>query len=185
MLTLDPSRTALIIIDLQKGILAQTLAPHSAETVLAAARALGQAAKDSGARLVLVNVDGVELRQPVDAPTGGTRPEDWAVLDPAIAALKADIAITKRQWGAFFGTELDLRLRRRGIDTIILCGIATNFGVEQTAREAWQMNYSLVIAEDATTALSAEMHDFSITRILPRIARVRAGAEIIAALKAG
>jgi nicotinamidase-related amidase len=60
-----------------------------------------------------------------------------------------DIEVTKRQWGAFYGTDLELQLRRRGIDTIILCGISTNIGVESTARNAWELGFNLVIAEDA------------------------------------
>ncbi|MGO9757626.1 MAG: isochorismatase family protein, partial [Roseiarcus sp.] len=92
------------------------------------------------------------------------------------------IVITKRQWGAFYGTELDLQLRRRGIGTVVLAGVATNFGVESTAREAWQHNYAVVVAEDAVTSLSEELHRFSIDKILPRIARVRSTAEIVGAL---
>jgi nicotinamidase-related amidase len=45
--------------------------------------------------------------------------------------------VTKHQWGAFYGTDLDVQLRRRGIQTIVLGGVATNIGVESTARQAW------------------------------------------------
>ena len=55
----------------------------------------------------------------------------WSELADGLAAA-GDIVITKRQWGAFHGTELDLQLRRRGIRGIVLGGIATNFGVEFT-----------------------------------------------------
>ena len=92
--------------------------------------------------------------------------------------------ITKRQQGAFHGTELDLQLRRRGVTTIVLAGIATNFGVEQTAREAYQHGYAVVIAEDACTSVGPDLHRFAIERILPRIARVRSSDEILAALPA-
>ena len=57
-------------------------------------------------------------------------PADWADFAPEIGSLRADIVITKRHWGAFYGTELDLQLRRRGVNTIVLAGVATNFGVE-------------------------------------------------------
>jgi nicotinamidase-related amidase len=77
---------------------------------------------------------------------------------------------------------IDLQLRRRGINTIILGGIATNFGVESTAREAWQHNYAVIVAEDACTSMDAEMHRFSMEKILPRLSLVRSAAEIIAAL---
>jgi nicotinamidase-related amidase len=125
------------------------------------------------------------LQQPVDAPMPappGGIPADWADFAPEIAALRAGVIITKRQWGAFHGTELDLQLRRRGITTIVLGGIATNFGVESTAREAWQHAYAVVVAEDACTSMDADMHQFSVGKILPRLARVRTTDEVLAAL---
>jgi nicotinamidase-related amidase len=90
--------------------------------------------------------------------------------------------ITKRQWSAFHGTELDLQLRRRGIRNLVLGGIATNFGVEPTARDAWQLGYATVVAEDACTSLGAPLHEFAITATLPRVSRVRMVADIVAAL---
>ncbi|MBN0588536.1 hydrolase, partial [Pseudomonas aeruginosa] len=95
---------------------------------------------------------------------------------------ESDIEVTKRQWGAFYGTDLELQLRRRGIDTIILCGISTNIGVESTARNAWELGFNLVIAEDACSAASAEQHQGSMTHIFPRIGRVRSTEEILTAL---
>lgn len=186
---IDPLKTALVLIDLQQGIVARELAPHSAATVVGNAARLGRRCNEVNAVVVPVNVafsDGGadRLRQPVDAPTpvpAGGMPRDWAELVPEIAALRADVRITKRQWGAFFGSELDLQLRRRGVTTIILGGIATNFGVESTAREGWQLNYDVIIADDACTSMDADMHRFSVERIFPRIARVRSTLEILAA----
>jgi nicotinamidase-related amidase len=127
------------------------------------------------------------LRQPVDAampvPPGGM-PAEWSEFVPDVEALHADVIITKRQWSAFHGTELDLQLRRRGVDTILLGGVATNFGVESTARDAWQHSYSVVLAEDATTSNGPDMHKFAVERILPRVARIRSTDEIVAALEA-
>jgi nicotinamidase-related amidase len=190
-LALDPRTTALVLIDLQKGVLGRSLAPHSVAKVIENSVALGRAFNAAGAPIALVNVafsaDGRDrLSQPVDAvspvlPTSA----DWSDFAPEIAALGAAAFITKRNWGAFHGTELDLQLRRRGVDTVVLGGVATNFGVEQTAREAWQLNYAVVIAEDATSGLADDMHRFSIEKILPRIARVRSSEEIVAALRAG
>ena len=100
----------------------------------------------------------------------------------ALGATDSDIEIIKRQWGAFYGTDLELQLRRRGIDTIVLCGISTNIGVESTARNAWELGFNLVIAEDACSAASAEQHNNSINHIYPRIARVRSVEEILHAL---
>ncbi len=90
--------------------------------------------------------------------------------------------MTKRQWGAFYGTDTELQLRRRGIDTIILCGISTNIGVESTARNARELGFNLIIAEDACSAASSEQHQSSMTHIFPRIGRVRSVEDILNAL---
>ena len=90
----------------------------------------------------------------------------------------SDLTVTKRQWGAFYGTDLDLQLRRRGVRTIALGGVATNFGVESTARDAWERGYEIVIAEDVTSSLSVELYDFSMRYILPRIAVISYSAAV-------
>lgn len=188
-LDLDPRTTALILIDLQKGILGIPLTPYDAATVMKNSVALGKKLKSAGGIVVAVNVDfaadGADrppqtVDAPMHRPAGGV-PADWAQLAPEVAAL-ADVKITKRQWGAFHGTELDLQLRRRGIATIIVGGIATNFGVESTAREAWQHNYNVIIAEDACTSNGEGLHAFAIEKIFPRIARVRKAGEIIVSI---
>ena len=93
-------------------------------------------------------------------------------------SFSTDIRVTKHQWGAFHGTDLDDQLRRRGITTIVLGGVSTNFGVESTARQGWERGYAIVIAEDATASSTPEMHAFSIEKILPRISRVAKAADI-------
>jgi nicotinamidase-related amidase len=103
-------------------------------------------------------------------------------LIPELDRQPGDIVILKRQWGAFYGTDLDLQLRRRGLTTIILCGIATEFGVESTARDAYERGFELIFAEDAMTGSSAESHANSVERIFPRMGRVRSTKQTIAAL---
>ena len=90
-----------------------------------------------------------------------------------------DLLITKRQWGAFYGTELNQQLRRRKVQTIILGGIATNFGVESTARDAFDRGYELIFVEDAMSSLSVPAHDFAIQNIFPRVGRVRTVEEVL------
>jgi nicotinamidase-related amidase len=188
MFSLNPKSTALVLIDLQKGILARPLAPHGAAEVIENSVRLGTALSRAGGVVTPVHVafspDGADrLRQEVDRPNpSAPLAADWSDLVPEIVALPANFVIVKRQWGAFHGTELDLQLRRRGVDTIVLTGVATNFGVESTAREAWQHGYSVVVAEDAVSSMAEAMHKFSIEAILPRIARIRSTAEILAAL---
>ena len=181
---LDQARTALVMIDLQNGILAQSLHPRSGNAVLENARGLIAKFRAAKAPIVLVRVywssDMADApQQIVDLPSVPAKcpPEDWGTLvDDFIQP--GDIVITKHQWGAFYGTDLDLQLRRRGIDTIVLGGVVTNFGVESTARSAWEHGYNIVIAEDTTATKSVEMHQFSITEILPRIARIRQSTEL-------
>jgi nicotinamidase-related amidase len=189
-LTLDARSTAFVIIDLQRGIVARESGPYSPQQVIENAARIGRTCKEAGGLIISVHVtfspSGADrLRQPVDAPMAvppGGLPADWAELVPEIAALGAEVVITKRQWGAFYGTELDLQLRRRGVTTIVLAGIATNFGVESTAREAWQHGYDVVVVEDACTSVDAAMHRFAIEKILPRVSRIRSTADVIAAL---
>ena len=112
------------------------------------------------------------------------RPADWAEIVPELGPEPGDLVITKRQWGAFYGTELDLQLRRRGIDTILLTGIATNIGVESTARDAYERGYEQVFVEDAMAARNADEHANTVRTIFPRMGRVRSTAEVLAALEA-
>jgi nicotinamidase-related amidase len=173
---LDAKNTALVLIDLQKGVLARSVKPHSAEAVYQRSMQLAQRLRARGGLVVHVRVSfsadfADALRAPVDQPMQhGELPAGWDEFPHAPPP--GDLVITKRQWGAFYGTELDLQLRRRGIRRIVLGGIATNIGVESTARRAAQHGYELVIAEDLCSTFSDEMHAFSMTHILPRISRV-------------
>jgi nicotinamidase-related amidase len=184
-LNLDPKTTALVLIDLQKGIVGRALAPYSGADVLKAGKELAQQFRAAGAPVILVSVRWAAdfkdaLRQPVDqpfAPPPGGLPADFMELAEGLEQT-GDLRVIKRQWGAFYGTDLDLQLRRRGIQTIVLGGIATNIGVESTARQAWEHGYAVVMAEDATTGMSAEMHEFSFQNILPRISRIAKASEI-------
>jgi nicotinamidase-related amidase len=189
-LELDPQRTAVVVIDLQKGIVQMPRAPHPAGTVVANCTRLLTRARQVGAQPVLVHVggspDGADrLRPTVDQAmrATATMPPDWSDLIPELDRQPGDIVILKRQWGAFYGTDLDLQLRRRGLETVILCGIATEFGVESTARDAYERGYQLVFAADAMTGASAESHLNSVERIFPRMGRVRTTEEILAALQ--
>ena len=114
-------------------------------------------------------------------PKQGLSPE-FATLTPQIGALPAAVRIVKRQMSAFFGTELDVQLRRRGCSTVVICGVATNMGVEATARTAFDLNYNVVIASDACSSTAPDLHDFAVSRILPRISRVRTTEQILSAM---
>jgi nicotinamidase-related amidase len=190
-LILDPRHTAVVVIDIQKGVVKMPGNPHATPGVVANCVRLVAAARRVGAQSVLVHVglsrDGADaLRPAADQPVPGiaAMPPDWSDLLPELGSHSTDIVIRKRQWGAFYGTDLDLQLRRRGLRTIVLCGICTEFGVESTARDAFELGYEQVFAEDAMTGRSAESHANSIAHIFPRMGRVRSSEEILAALEA-
>jgi nicotinamidase-related amidase len=192
MLKLAPRTTALVLIDVQKGTLNLPLAPHQPATVVENSARLASRFSQKGALVVLVRVDfskdlddkpGGVTDIPMVLPANGL-PVDWAEPPAELTSIRPNVLITKRQWSAFHGTELDLQLRRRGITHVVIGGLMTNFGVESTARDAWQHNYQAVIAEDASSSLGAELHHFAIRNTLPRVARVRSTAEIIAGLEA-
>lgn len=186
-LELTAAKTALVVIDLQAGILARQVAPHASADVLDRSAKMCARFRAAGAQVVLVRVsfaaDGSDaLSQPCDEPMARARPDGWDVLSPAIGSGERDIHITKHQWGAFYGTELDLQLRRRGITTLVMCGISTNFGVESTARDGWERGYSIVFVEDAMASFDAAAHTFAVKNIFVRLGRVRSTDEVLAAL---
>lgn len=182
---LDPRRTALVLIDLQKGTLPFAGGPHTAAEVLEKASSLIRRFHDLGSPVVLVRVGwsadgGDALRQPVDQPSPRkSMDHDWWEFPAELGAIDSDIRVIKRQWGAFYGTELELQLRRRGIEQIVLGGISTNIGVESTARNAWELGFGIVFPEDAMSAASGDHHAFAIKNIFPRLGRVRSTAQVL------
>ncbi|HYW36214.1 MAG TPA: hydrolase [Balneolaceae bacterium] len=187
-LSMNPDQTALVLIDLQKGIINMPVAPYDSSTVVSNAARLAKSFRENNGLVVLVHVgSSANGEDMIDVPTdaslgGGERPDDWMEFAPELGPGNEDVIITKKQWGAFYGTDLDLQLRRRGIDTLVMGGIATNFGVESTARDAYERNYAQIFAEDAMTDMSDEAHQFAVENILKRMGRVRSTDEVIKAL---
>ena len=187
-LNLNAKETALVLIDLQGGIVARQLAPHSSADVLKRCATLAEALRAAGGTVVYVHVLLSEVAQlPADHPMARPSTPPPASASELVAEAgyqpETDVLITKRQWGAFHATNLDQALRRKGIKTIILGGIATNFGVESTARAAQEHGYALVFAEDAMSTMSAEWHEFSVRNLFPIMGRVRSTEEIATALR--
>ncbi|MCX5542350.1 isochorismatase family protein [Paraburkholderia sp. CNPSo 3076] len=184
--SLNARTTALVMIDLQHGIVGRQVAPYSGAQVVANAKPLADALRAKGGTVVWVHVLLNELLAlPADAPgrTPDTprAPAEASELVPEIGAQPEDVIVAKRQWGAFYGTNLEQQLRRRGIDTIVIGGIATNFGVESTARAAFDLGFKLVFVEDATSGLNEEMHHFSFEKLFRHMGHVRSTQETIAA----
>ena len=181
-------KTALVVIDLQNGIVNRTSAPYTVSQVIQNASMLINAFTEKGAFIFLVrvsSVDGKDMLKPrTDLKINPIQfPEGWDSFVPEIANSKNAHVITKRQWGAFYGTDLDLQLRRRGIDTIVLCGISTAIGVDTTAREAYQHGYNQIFAEDAMTASTKEEHDYVCKYIFPKLGKIRTSEEVALSLR--
>ncbi|MFF4604861.1 isochorismatase family protein [Streptomyces sp. NPDC001339] len=166
--TLDPT-TALVLIDLQKGIAALPTAPLPSAEVIERGARLAAAFRARALPVVLVNVTGVAPGRTEAPLRGDTPPADWAELVPELDRQPGDIVVTKQHWGAFHGTNLDLELRRRGVTQIVLGGIATSFGVESTARAAHEHGYHVTLATDAMTDLDETSHRNSLEKIFPRL----------------
>ena len=187
-LRLDPATTALVLIDLQRGITSGNLTPNAASDVVSRGAELAAMFRSRKALVVLVNVDpgpNGELfpRPAVDSPRPPfTMNSEWTDLVPELDRQASDICVTKHQPNAFYCTDLDVHLRRRGIRTIVLGGIATNLGVEATARAAFERGYEQVFVADAMTARAEVLHTHSVTHFFPTIGRVRTTHEVIAAL---
>ncbi|MER7201595.1 hydrolase [Streptomyces sp. CB01635] len=181
--TLD-ERTALVVVDLQNGIVGTPTTPYSGPEVVARSVELADAFRAHGLPVVLVRVsaapdgaDAVPGRNETQGRTGA-RPEGWDVIVDELSGHPEDITVTKRNWGAFFGTDLDLQLRRRGITQVVLTGVATSIGVESTARAAHEHGYHVTLATDAMTDLDVEAHRNSIERIFPRLGETGTSEEI-------
>ena len=172
---LDP-KTALVVIDIQKGI-ARMQTVHPVDVVIANVVRLVDAFRAKKQPVVLVHVgwsadqgDVLKTRNQTP-PAAGARSEDFfEYVDALNADTARDILIPKRQWGAFYGTNL------------VMCGISTSIGVESTARDAWERSYNLAFASDAMSDMNADAQDRALQIIFPRIGEIGSTAEIVAKL---
>lgn len=182
---LDP-RTALVVIDLQAGIVAmEGLAPNTADDVIARSVELIDAFRARDLPVVLVNVNAQPPgRTEIPPRFTGEIPEEWARLIPELNAQPGDILVTKRSRGALATTDLEQQLRDRGVTQIVLTGISTSAGVESTAREAHERGFNVTLAADATTDSSADAYAYSLANTYPKIAETGTTAEILALLPA-
>ncbi|WP_327673456.1 isochorismatase family protein [Kitasatospora sp. NBC_00458] len=167
MRTLEPARTALVLVDLMPRIAALPLAPRTGAEVVAASLDLAQEFRAAGATVVAVRVDRPGV---AEQPPGSE-------LVPAVAEA-ADEVVVKRTVGGFHGTGLHELLRARGVETLVFGGIATNLGVESTARAASDHGYELVFVEEALAALTEEEHRAAVGLNLPRFGEVVARAAV-------
>jgi nicotinamidase-related amidase len=178
--SLDP-KTALILIDLQKGIVTFPVA-HPIGEVVEHAAALADAFRRHGLPVVLVNAAGGAPGRTERTRPRGEFPAGWTDLVAELNQQPEDHTVTKRTWGAFTNTDLDEHLKKPGVTQVVVAGIATSIGVESTARQAHELGFNVALAIDAMTDMSPEAHSNSITRIFPRLGETGTTKEIIALL---
>ncbi len=178
--TLDPT-TALIVIDLQKGIAAlPTQIPVS--EVAQRAGALAAAFRRHSLPVVLVNVAGGAPGRTEQGRRLDGLPSDWTDFLPELDRHPEDLTVTKRTWGAFSHTGLDQRLKALGVTQLVIAGVATSIGVESTARQAYELGFHVTLAADAMTDMNPRAHANSLEAIFPRLGEVGSTLEIIALL---
>ncbi|MCZ9880479.1 cysteine hydrolase family protein [Arthrobacter sp. B2a2-09] len=181
--TLDP-QTALIIVDLQQGIVAAPKA-HPLEPIVRNSAALADAFRSYGLPVVLVNVTGgAPGRTDQSSGSGRAFPADFAELLPELNPQPSDHLVTKKTWGAFTNTGLGALLEDLGVTQVVLTGVATSIGVESTARSAHEACLNVTLALDAMTDLNLTAHENSVTRIFPRLGETGTTQEILDVLEA-
>lgn len=186
---LSARRTAVVLIDMQHAVASHAAEPHAAAEVIERAAALVEAARSAGALPVYVRTSFlVDESDSLDQPVDQVRPAKyrepgWDQLVDEMKPLPTEPVIVKRSWNAFHGSDLDLQLRRHRIETVVMAGISTNFGVEGTARAAYDHGYRLVFVEDAMASNTADNHRFAVERIFPGIGRVRTLDNVTQALE--
>lgn len=175
-----------MVIDVQRSQLGRDLAPYPVTRVVSNASRLVSAARAANWLVVYVRSShlpggGDEVRTRTDARAhSASRPHGWDQLVPELSPLPHEPVTIKRGWDAFYGSDLELQLRRHGVDNVVLCGISTNFGVEGTARAAYDRNFELVFAVDAMSAADERSHEHTLRTVFPRIGRVLSTEAIIA-----
>ncbi|UJD92385.1 cysteine hydrolase (plasmid) [Rahnella aquatilis] len=177
------SRTALIVIDLQK-IVASIPTVHTFADVLENACRLTRAFRQHDLPVVLVNVVGMAPGRTELGHLGGALPPDWSELLPELNQQPQDHLVSKKTWGAFTNTGLEDYLKSACITQVVVCGVATSVGVESTARQAHELGFNVSLAIDAMTDLNAEVHTNSLERIFPMLGETGTTQDIVDLLSA-
>jgi nicotinamidase-related amidase len=175
------AKSALIVVDLQKGIVGLPVV-HPIKDVVANNQKLLKAFRAAGQTVVLVNVAGGAPGRTEEPRRVLNFPDGWTDLIPELNAQDSDILVTKHSWGAFPTTDIEAQLRARGVTQVVVTGVATATGVEATARQAYEAGFNVALATDAMTDMRAEAHDYSLSKVFPRLGETGTTDEIIALL---
>ena len=179
---LDPN-TALIVIDLQKGIVNGNFI-HPIGEVIERTRALTDVFRAKSLPVALVNVAGRAPGRTEQGPRSSLAfAEGWTDLLPQLDQQLSDIVVTKRSWGALATTDLERQLKARSVTQVVVTGVVTAGGVEATARQAYEQGFNVTLALDAMTDIREEAHEYSIRSVFPRLGETGSTQEIIALLE--
>jgi nicotinamidase-related amidase len=175
--TLDP-KTALIVVDLQKGIIPSPFV-HPIAGVIERTRALLHVFRQRSLPVVLVNVDGGAPGRTEQPRRFSAFPEGFSDLIPELDRQSGDIVVTKRTWGAFASTNLEAQLKANGVTQVVVTGVATGTGVEATARQAYEQGFNVTLALDAMTDVRPEAHEYSLASVFPRLGETGSTQDIL------
>jgi nicotinamidase-related amidase len=182
-LTKLDNTAALIVIDLQKGIVAMPTV-HPAGEIIGRSAQLARAFRERGLPVVLVNVTAAAPGRTDAGPRNlSGLPADWTELVPELEQQPGDYLVSKQRVGAFIGTSLDEIFRKRGVTQVFLTGVATSAGVEATARSAYDYGYNVVTVVDAMTDRDPEAHQFTVQKIFPRISETETTNNVLKLLR--
>jgi nicotinamidase-related amidase len=181
-LTRLDDHSALIVIDLQKGIVGMPTV-HPIKEIVDRCAQLARAFRKSGLPVILVNVSGGAPGRTDAESRKYSLSDDWTEIVAELDRQPGDHTVTKQRWGAFLGTDLDGYLRGRGVTQIVLAGVATSIGVESTARSAYDLGYNVALVLDAMTDRDADAHRYSAEKIFPRLGETGQTDDVLALVK--
>lgn len=170
-------RPALLVVDLQQGTISNPLV-HPAAEILARAAGLVSGFQARSLPVVFACVDGTPAGRNEYGGGGRRYPADFTALAPELSPRPDDLRLTRSAWSAFAGTDLDADLRSRGVTQVVIVGLATSFGIESTARQAYDLGYNVVLVVDAMSDMRAESHEHSVSRVFPLLGQTGSTAEV-------
>jgi nicotinamidase-related amidase len=187
-MNIDPKRTAVLVMDLHADIIGMV---ETGSALVDRTAALLAAARARAATVIYV-VLGFRPGYPEVSPqntifssmtsSGRFLGTPGADIPAAVAPREGDIVVVKHRVSAFHGTDLEMILRAKGIDTLVLTGIATSGIVLSTACHAADADYRLAIVRDCCADRDEEVHRVLLDKVLQRRATMLTSAEAIAAL---
>jgi len=198
--SLDPKRTALLVIDMQNAFVAPgaPIEVPTARAIVAPINRLAAELRRRGVTIVWVahenRADGRDWAGFFDAFVApGRRAEAAAALAagsrlqqlwPELQVGSGDLRVAKNRYSPLIKSDLDRKLRERGIDTLLLAGTKTNVCVECTARDAMMLDFKVVLLSDCTAALSDDEQRATLENVIQQFGDVCTAEEALALLDA-